>query len=115
MKSSSPWQSFWMGVAVSIGCLSWLSLQFGGLGHIPRAVELPGIALTNLLDRVPGSVATAYFWPCEVLEGLEGLLDNYRCPSNHEYRVEIVHHEPLILRLRGFLPNREAKHLLKLT
>ena len=104
-----------MGVAVSLACISWLSLQFGGLGHIPRVVELPGIALTNVLDRIPESVATSAFWPREALESLEGLLDNYRCPSDHEYQVEIVNHEPLILRLLGFLPQGEAMHLLKLT
>jgi hypothetical protein len=94
--------------------MSWLSQQFGGLGHIPRAVELPGMALSNLLDHVPEQLATSALWPNEMLNKLEAVLDNYLCPSTHEYRVEIVHHTPLILRLRGFLPPGEAIHLLKI-
>jgi hypothetical protein len=109
------WQSFCLGLALTIGSISWLSQEFGGLGHIPRAVELPGIALTNLLDRVPVGIATSSLWPSQRLERLEAFLDNYQCPSDHEYRVEIVNHSPLILRLRGFLPPREASHLLKLS
>jgi hypothetical protein len=114
MKTFWIWQSFCLGVALTIGCLTWLSQEFGGLGHIPRVVELPGIALTNLLDRVPAAIATSSVWPSYPLELLESFLDNYQCPFDHEYRVEIVHHSPLILRLRGFLPPREATHLLKL-
>jgi hypothetical protein len=107
-------ESFWIGVAVSIGCILWLSKHFGGLGHIPRAVELPGIALTSLLDNVPEKLAESAFWPSFVFEGLESVLDNYQCPATHEYRLQTVHHSPLILRLRGFLPPGEALHLLSL-
>jgi hypothetical protein len=108
------WQAFWLGVAVSLGCMSYLGAQFGGPGHVPRMVELPGIALSNFLDRLPVSVVTSAVWPGEYVDRLEAWLDNYQCPIGHEYRVEIVHHAPLILRLRGFLPSGEATHLLKL-
>jgi hypothetical protein len=111
---SWQWQSFWVGVATTIGCLSWLSSHFGGLGHIPQGVELPGIALTSFLDRVPESLATSIIWPAGIIDLLEGMLDNYQCPSSHEFRVEIVNHSPLILRFRGFLPPGEGTHLLKL-
>ena len=107
-------QWFCLGVALSIGCISWLSLQFGGLGHIPRFIELPGITLTTFLDHVPDFVAASKLWPNQLLEWLEGQLDNYQCPSGHEYRVEIIHHSPLIMRFRGFLAPGEALHLLKL-
>ena len=110
------WRLQWLvvGIAVTIRLRSWLSLQFGGPGHIPPLKELPGISLTALLDRVPPSIAQSSLWPGTYLEQLEHLLDNYNCPTSHEYRVEIVHHSPLILRLRGFLPYGEANHLLKL-
>jgi hypothetical protein len=111
---SWQWQSFWVGVATTIGCLSWLSSHFGGLGHIPQVVELPGIALTSFLDQVPESLATSIIWPAGIIDLLEGMLDNYQCPSSHEFRVEIVNHSPLILRFRGFLPPGEGTHLLKL-
>src|SRR5271170_550187 len=100
-------QGFLVGVAVSIGCMSWLSNEFGGLGHIPRVVELPGIVLANFLDKVPDSITELPIWPDEFIERMETRLDNYQCPNDHEYRVEIVHHEPLIIRLRGFLPSGE--------
>lgn len=112
--SLGHWQAFWLGVALSIGCLSWLSVQYGGLGHIPRVAELPGIALTGLLDRIPESIAASAVWPGSYLEQLEIFLDNYQCATGHEYRVEIVHHSPVILRLLGFLPSGERIHLLKL-
>ena len=108
------WQAFWLGIAVSLGCMSYLAAQFGGPGHVPRMVELPGIVLSNFLDRLPVSVVTSAVWPGEYVDILEAWLDNYQCPIGHEYRVEIVHHAPLILRLRGFLPAGEATHLLKL-
>ena len=108
------WGSFWIGVSVSIGCISWLSSQFGGLGHIPRIIELPGIAMSYFLDQIPVSITNSALWPYKLVERLEDLLDNYQCPSAHEYQVEIVCHEPVILRFRGFLPNGEATHLLKL-
>jgi len=108
-------QGFAVGVSVSVGCLSWLSVHFGGLGHIPRVVELPGIVLANFLDQVPDSILGSRIWPNTFVERLEARLDNYQCPAYHEYRVEIVHHEPLILHLRGFLPSGEAEHILKLT
>lgn len=108
------WQAFWLGVAVCLGCLSVLVSQFGGPGHVPRLIELPGIALSNVLDRVPVSIVTSPIWPGQYIDRLEGFLDKYQCPTGHEYRVEIVHHAPLIIRLRGFLPPGEATHLLKL-
>jgi hypothetical protein len=114
MNSFWRWQPFITGIAVTIGCISWLSLQFGGLGHIPRAVELPGIALSVFLDQVPESIAESALWPNTIIERLEGILDQYQCPGGHEYRVEIINHVPLILCLRGFLPPGEAAHLLKL-
>jgi len=114
MNSFWRWQPFITGIAVTLGCISWLALEFGGLGHIPRVVELPGIALSALLDRVPESIATSSFWPNTAIEQFEGLLDQYQCPREHEYRVEILNHSPLILCLRGFLPPGEAAHLLKL-
>jgi hypothetical protein len=113
--SLRQWQSFFLGVAVTIGCISWLSSHFGGLGHVPRAIELPGIAITSLIDRVPESIATSRIWPAGIVERLESMLDNYQCPTGHDYSVEIVHHSPVILRFRGFLPHGEAAHLLKLT
>jgi hypothetical protein len=103
-----------IGAAVAMGYLSLLSLQFGGLGHIPRPSDLPGLGLTALLDRVPLSVSGLPFWPENFLGKLETLLDTYECPVGHEYRVEIVNHAPLILRFRGFLPYGDATHLLKL-
>ena len=108
------WQAFWLGIAVSMGCMSYLARQFGGPGHVPRLVELPGIALSSFLDRLPVSIVTSAVWPGDYVDMLETFLDNYQCPIGHEYRVEIVHHAPLILRLRGFLPPGEATHLLKL-
>lgn len=99
---------------MSLGCMSFLASQFGGAGHVPRLTELPGIALSNLLDRVPNSIVTSTLWPGQYVDRLEASLDYYQCPSGHEYRVEIVHHAPLIIRLRGFLPPGEATHLLKL-
>lgn len=107
-------QWFCLGVGLTLGSLSWLSLQFGGVGHIPPLAEIPGIALTTLLDRVPPSLASSFIWPEAYFEKLEGLLDYYQCPQNHEFRVEIVHHSPVILRFRGFLPHGEANHMLKL-
>ena len=106
--------SFWVGVAISIGSGSWLSQHFGGAGHVPRAVELPGIVLSNFLDRIPEVLLSSSIWPSEYVDKLEAVLDYYQCPVNHEYRVEIVNHDPVILRLRGFLPPGEATHLLKL-
>lgn len=114
MNSFWRWQPFITGIAVTLGCISWLSLEFGGLGHIPRAVELPGIALSAFLDRIPESIATSSLWPNIAIEQLEGFLDQYQCPGGHEYRVEILNHSPLILCLRGFLPPAESAHLLKL-
>jgi len=114
MNSFWRWQPFIAGIAVTIGYISWLSLQFGGLGHIPPAIELPGIALSAFLDRVPDSIAGSRLWPNTVIERLEGILDQYQCPRGHEYRVEILNHSPLIICLRGFLPPGEAAHLLKL-
>jgi hypothetical protein len=107
-------QTFCFGVAVATGCISWLSVHFEGIGHVPRAVELPGIAFASFLDRVPEALATSIVWPSGIINRLEGLLDNYQCPENHEYRVEIVNHSPVILRLRRFLPPGEATHLLRL-
>ena len=107
-------QAFCIGVAVSIGCMLWLSHEFGGPSHIPALIELPGIALTNILDRVPDTVASSVVWPTGLLDMLEQVLDIYKCPSLHEYRLEIVHHSPLILHLRGFLAYGETTHLLKL-
>ena len=119
MKTSTAmllhWQSFLLGIAISIGCLSYLSTQFNGLGHIPTAIELPGIGLANLLDKVPLSIASSSLWPNALFERIEGLLDYYTCPLSHEYRVDMVSQEPLILRFRGFLPPGEATHLLKLS
>ena len=94
--------------------MAWLSHQYNGLGHVPRLIELPGIGLANFLDRVPEPVETSALWPRNLLSRLEGLLDNYQCPTDHEYRVEIVNHAPVILRFRGFLPPGEATHLLQL-
>ena len=108
------WQPFITGLAVAIGCIQWLSLEFGGGGHIPRAIELPGIALSAFLDSFPESISASPLWPNSVIERLEGILDQYQCPINHEYRVEILNHNPLILCLRGFLAYGEAVHLLKL-
>jgi hypothetical protein len=115
MSFVREFQFFCIGIAVSLGCLSWLSTQVGGPGHLPRLVELPGIALTALLDQVPETIRDSELWPNKVLDKLEALLDNYECPSGHEYRLEIVNHSPVILRLRGFLPPGEATHLLKLS
>jgi hypothetical protein len=92
-----------------------ISQTFGGLRHVPRASELPGIAFTNLLDKLPERVVTSKLWELSGIERFEAWLDNYECPTDHEYRMEIIHHEPLIFRLRGFLPHGEATHLLKLT
>ena len=103
-----------VGMSLVIGFISWLSLQFGGLGHIPPFIELPGMMVTSLLDRVSPEIVHSGLWPGSYFERLEQLLDKYQCPVGHEYRVEIVHHAPLILRLRGFLPYGEASHLLKL-
>jgi hypothetical protein len=91
-----------------------ISQTFGGLRHVPRVSELPGIAFTNFLDTLPERVLTSKLWEYSGIERLEAWLDNYECPADHEYRLEIVHHEPLIFRLRGFLPQGEATHLLKL-
>ena len=114
MNTFWRWQPFIMGLAVAIGCMQWLSLEFGGLGHIPPAVELPGIALSALLDRVPESMASSPLWPNIVIERLEGILDQYQCAVGHEYRIEILNHSPMMLCLKGFLPPGEANHLLKL-
>jgi hypothetical protein len=108
------WQWFILGVAVTLGSLSMISKSFGGLRHVPRINELPGIGFTNLLDTLPDWVVTSKLWEYSGIERLEVWLDNYECPVDHEYRMEILQHEPLIFRLRGFLPPGEATHLLKL-
>jgi len=114
MTSFWRWESFAVGVAVTLGIMSWLSLQFGGPGHVPPIVELPGIALTSMLDSLPVSITTSVIWPGLLFYLLESLLDNYRCPYGHEYRVEIVNHNPPVLRFHGFLLHHESEHLLKL-
>ena len=108
------WQWFCLGVAVTLGALSITSRTFGGLRHVPPPKELPGIAFTNFLDSLPDSVVSSKLWQYSGIERLELWLDNYECPTDHEYRIEILHHEPIIFRLRGFLPRGEATHLLKL-
>ena len=107
-------QWFLIGIAVTIGSISWLSHNFDGLGRIPRLIELPGITLTSMLDQIPQFITNTKLWPGIYLTRLEELLDYYECPVNHVYRLEIVNHVPLILLLRGFLPSGEAAHLLKL-
>lgn len=108
------WQWFCLGVAVTLGALSMMSRTFGGIRHIPRLKEIPGIAFTNFLDILPDSIVTSKAWQYSGIERLEMWLDNYQCPAEHEYRLEILHHEPLIFRLRGFLSPGEVTHLLKL-
>jgi len=107
-------QWFCLGVAVTLGGLSGISRMFGGLGHVPRVKELPGIAFTNFLDTLPDSIVTSKIWHYAGIERLETWLDKYECPVYHEYRMEILNHEPFIFRLQGFLPRGEATHLLKL-
>jgi hypothetical protein len=108
------WQWFCLGVAVTLGTLSVISRTFSGLKHVPHVKELPGIVFTKFLDSLPDSVVTSKIWQYSGIETIEAWLDNYECPSDHEYRMEILHHEPLIFRLRRFLPYGEATHLLKL-
>ena len=108
------WQWFFLGVAVTLGALSITSRTFGGLRHVPPLKELPGVAITNFLDSLPDSVVSSKLWQYSGIERLETWLDNYECPADHEYRTEILHHEPIIFRLRGFLPHGEGSHLLKL-
>ena len=116
LSMNALWRLQWIcvGVALTAGGLSWLSTQFGGLGHVPRINELPGIYLTSKLDRVPVFLEGSMMWPTTYLNRLEAALDNYQCLGQHKYQVRIVNHAPLILHLQGFLPVGESTHFLKL-